>query len=207
MFTFNWDFFGRAFPDGSPPVGTPGELWHLWKTWKTDMKAKLQIERSTSTLERSLNSRVPDRVHIHWKVDLETAIDMTSTETFWFKGVRPDVGTTSELLPGGTGGSKQARGTTFREASNRAHFYCWVNKAGSLKSGSNWKPFRNYRVNGRWLEDLWGDGKLDDDVYMHFSMEVRRGHLGRKREMEAVRADRREARINQRILCSALVAW
>ena len=27
LLTYNWDFFGKAFPDGSPAAASPGALW------------------------------------------------------------------------------------------------------------------------------------------------------------------------------------
>ena len=92
--------------------------------------------RSTSTLVRSLHSPNPDRVHLHWKVDLANAVDTRTTEVFAFHGVRPDARSTWEAR-----GSAAARGATTELASNRAHFYCWAPKVGSLKRDSTWKPW------------------------------------------------------------------
>ena len=29
LFSYNWDFFNKAFPDGTPPPGSHAELWSL----------------------------------------------------------------------------------------------------------------------------------------------------------------------------------
>ena len=55
----------------------------------------------------------------------------------------------------------------------------------------------HYRVQGRWLDDLWTDDKLE---HADYAEQARRGHLnycGRKRDLEAVLADEREAKVNQ----------
>lgn len=72
-------------------------------------------------------------------------------------------------------------------------------KLGSLYRGTNWKPFLNYRVNGKWLEDLWADEKLSNDTYMDLSLQVRKGHASRKRDFEAVLAGEQGARTDQRV--------
>ena len=157
------------------------------------------VQRSTSTLEESLNScgdGTSYRVHIHWKVNLAEAIDRETTASFSFHGVKPDARRTFVTTAQG----KAARGITWEEASNRGHFYCWAPKRGSLYKGTNWKPFADYRVLGKWVEDLWADGKLANDAYMKLSLQVRKGHASRKRDLEVVLADEHDAFVSQRIL-------
>ena len=52
LLTYNWDFFGKAFPDGSPPAASPGALWTSWRVWTAGKKQELGVERITSTVER-----------------------------------------------------------------------------------------------------------------------------------------------------------
>jgi hypothetical protein len=153
LLSYNWDFLNKAFPDGSASCGTPAKLWQTWTAWEQNKKQELEVEQSTSTLESSLHSDLAGRVHFHWKVNLKTALDEPSTLLFAFHGVRPDARPTFV-----TAATKQARGANFAEASNRGHFYTWVDKVGSLYKESNWEPWRNYRVLGKWLDDLWTDG-------------------------------------------------
>ena len=208
LLTYNHDFFNKAFPDGTPAVQTTGELWRLWKKWKNEKIQELGVSRSTSTLERSLHSPLEGRVHFHWKADLHEVVDNRTTAIFWFHGIEPDVRTTSDLLPGGSAApTRAARGVSFQEASNRGHFYCWAAKKGTLKRGTNYAPFKNFRVNGRWLEDMWCDNKLDDEAYMELSIQVRRGHANRKRDYETVRADARAARIKEQIADVDSALW
>lgn len=250
LLTYNWDFLGLPFPDGTPAATTPGQLWRLWKAWKEQKKAAQKVQQSTSTLEawgggctkvdtsagtpplpllpprppclgrcpplpagadqqttqtegahlrankhtplqESLLSALEGRLHFHWKVNCEEPLDEPTTACFAFHGVLPDARATFV-----TAATKQARGANQAEASNRGHFYTWAPKRGTLKVGTNWKPWEKYRVLGKWLDDLWTDGKLDHSAYLALSLRVRVGVSGRKRDLEVLLAEEREARVN-----------
>ena len=193
LLTYNWDFLGTGFPDGTVHATSYGRLWHLWKEWKAEKKEELQVLQSSSTLELSLDSELEGRAHFHWKVNLKDAVDLTSTQTFAFHGVRPDGKPT--LVSVGFG--KAARGHNFTEASNRAHFYTWAPKVGTLYKGTNWRPWKDYRVKGAWLDDLWTDGKLDDATYGSLALQVKVGYESRKRNLQLVVADQRERRVDE----------
>lgn len=132
LFTYNWDFLQKALPDGTAPSTSPGELWRLWKEWKAQRKTEMQVAHSTSTLERSMSSQETERVHLHWKVDLKYAIDKATSASCAFHGVLPNVQTTVSHGQGIVGEVKKARGKNVVEASNRAHFYVWAPKRGTL---------------------------------------------------------------------------
>ena len=72
-------------------------------------------------------------------------------------------------------------------------------KRGSLYTESNYVPFTHYRVMGKWLEDLWTDGKLTHGSYESLSLRVRVGHAARMRDVEVVRNTEKEARVDVRI--------
>ncbi|CAK0879784.1 unnamed protein product [Prorocentrum cordatum] len=180
LLTYNHGFFGKRFPDGSPAATTPAALWRAWREWKADKKQELHVEKSSSTLERSLHSKLDGRVHFHWKVNLKDALDNRTRAVFGFRGVLPDVQATSE-------------------ASDRGHFYAWAPKAGTLYSGTNYQPFQEYRVQGKWLDDLWHDGKLPHQEYTALALRVRLGYSARKREVEQVMEDERESRVDKRV--------
>ena len=198
--TYNWDFLKTPLPDGTPPLRTTEKLWRLWRDWKAQKKAELQVLQSTSTLERSLRSENPNRFHIHWKTNLEQPLDVKTWEVFAFHGVKPDVRPTF-VAPAAdqSSRSKKARGANFLEASNRAHFYTWVAKRGTVYVGTNYKPFEDYRVLGKWLDDLWTDGKLEHNIYRELAVRVRTGYSSRKRDLEQVLAEEREKRVDARI--------
>ena len=193
LFTYNWRFFSRALPDGTPSPSSEDELWKLWKAWKKEKKKELGVVQSSSTLERSLKSKRKGRVHLHWKANLKKAVDQVTTEGFEFCGIKPDVRVTVVAKPEG---QKKARGASFTEASNRGHFYTWAPKMGTVYSDANWKAWQNYRVLGKWLDDLWTDGKLDHATYHELALKVRVGFAGRKRDLEQVLAAEKDARVD-----------
>jgi hypothetical protein len=43
LFTFNWDFFGRRFPDGTAAAANADALWELWRVWKRGKKAERKV--------------------------------------------------------------------------------------------------------------------------------------------------------------------
>ena len=194
LLTYNWDFFGTALPDGAPTPATNKDLWDLWREWRAQKKKELQVKHSSSTLEQSLRSKLDGRVHLHWKIDLAAALDQTTTDNLAFHGVHPQVETTN------LGFQKKARGANQQMASNRGHFYAYVDKIGSVYRGSNWKPFDDYRVYGPWIEDLWTQRKLDHETYRKLSLEIRLGHTNRKRDIEQVCQDERERDIDAKIV-------
>ena len=200
LLTYNRLFADRAFPDGTPPAASNDDLWSLWCDWKKRKKKELGVEESTSTLEESLDSEDAGRVHFHWKLNLKKAIDNATPVVFAFHGVVPDVRPTVALTsqtPAGT--LKAPRGASLAEASNRAHFYAWAPKKGTLFRGTNRPPWKKYRVQGKWLDDLWTDEKLDNDHYEALALRVRAGFADRKRNVEAVRAAEKEAWIDDRV--------
>ena len=40
LFSFNWDFLGRPFPDGTPAAASTDALWELWRVWKREKKTE-----------------------------------------------------------------------------------------------------------------------------------------------------------------------
>ena len=193
MLTYNWDFFGKAFPDGTPALKTTQKLWRAWRKWVKKKKKNLGVAKSTSTMEQSLHADVEGRVHLHWKVDLHSAVDLKSKKPFAFNGILPDVRRQWHEQ------GMAARGVTSQLASNRVHFYCFAPKVGTLYTSTNWWPWKDYRVLGKWLDDLWTDGKLAHDDYHELSMKVRKGHAARKRDLEAVLADERAREVDEQI--------
>ena len=127
------------------------------------------------------------------------ALDQTTTAGLEFHGVKPNAQATVVPLAFGPGGTKRPRGANFQEASNRVHFYTWVNKRGTLYRGTNWAPWKKYRVLGKWLDDLWSDHKLDHKEYGDLPLQVRVGYSGRKRDLEQVLAHEREAVVDRKL--------
>ena len=195
LFTYNWDFLASNLPDGTPPARDAAHLWDMWQSWEAEAQVRLCVHRRTSKLEESLLSDCDGRVHIHWKVDLEHSVDLPDVEPFAFHGIWPDVRSTWEPAAS----TSKARGRNWELASNRAHFYCWCPKKGSLHEDTNWAPFTDYRVHGQWIEDWWADDKFTHDVYHQLSLRIRKGHAARKRDLQAVQADEREDWVDTQI--------
>ena len=121
-----------------------------------------------------------------------------------FHGVLPDVRPTFAAGAAAAQPGRKARGANFAEASNRAHFYAWAPKVGTLYTGTNWHPFKDYRVLGKWIDDLWTDDKLAHEDYRALALRVRLGYAARVRNLEQVLADEREQRVDDRIAQVAL---
>ena len=196
LLCYNWLFLEKPFPDGTPPAKSVEDLWQLWQEWKRAKKTELGVFQSTSALEESLESPDENRVHFHWKINLEKPLDQENTECLWFHGVKPDARPT---LVAAVQEGKKARGANFWQASNIAHFYAWVWKHGKLRRAANYRPFDDYRVMGKWLDDLWTDGKLGHDVYEEMATRVRVGFSTRKRDLELVKAAEEEAKVDKEI--------
>jgi hypothetical protein len=196
LLTYNWDYFNKPFPDGTPPPSTPAELWGMWVSWKHARARLLGVRQSTSTLEASLHSDIEGRVHLHWKVNLGGALDQTNTDGLDFLGVQPDARATTVPTDSFR---KNARGANFLEASNRAHFYVWAPKEGTLRGDTDYIPFQAYRVLGKWLDDLWTDRKLSNKTYEALSLQVRVGHAGRMRDLQLVAAREKEGKVDQQL--------
>ena len=194
LLTYNWDFLGEACPDGTPKASNVDDLWHRWCAWKEAVTQTLGVKQSTSTIEASLRSENVNRVHIHWKINLNQAVDQSTTKGFNFRGVRPDVRGTMVPVERGR---RKPRGVNFLEASNRAHFYTWAPKEGSLRVDTNYAPFSEYRVLGKWLEDLYTAGKLTHKVYEDLSLRVRVGHSSRMRDSQVVVAREKERAVDE----------
>ena len=196
LLTYNWRFYEKRLPDGTPTPQTEDDLWRLWKRWKAGSKKALGVTQSSSTMEQSLKSLHKGRVHFHWKLNLKQAVDQTTTDSFAFHGIRPDVRAT--VVPAGLG-QRKPRGASFLEASNRVHFYVVAAKIGTLRTDHNYKPWTNYRVAGKWLDDLWTDRKLDHSTYLDLALQVRLGFASRKRDLDMVLAREADSRIDQTI--------
>ena len=194
LLTYNWRFYEKPLPDGTPTPETEDDLWRLWKQWKAAAKKALGVTQSSSTMEQSLKSLHKGRVHFHWKLNLKRAIDQTTTDSFTFHGIRPDVRAT--VVPMGAG-QRKPRGASFQEASNRGHFYVVAPKIGTLRTDRNYKPWTHYRVAGKWLDDLWTDRKLDHGTYLDLALQVRVGFANRKRDLDMVLAREADSRVDE----------
>ena len=182
------------FPSGAPKPADPQALWDMVHIWKKQMKRSLGVLRSTIKLERSEHSGDDFRVHLHWKIDLAEALDRRTAEVFDFNGVTPNVRPTWAPTA-----QHKARGANAEVASNCGHFYCWAWKKGSVFRESNWKPWQQYAVLGKWVDDLWSREKITNGTYGNYSLRLRKGYAGRKRDLDAVMAEERARRAAEQV--------
>ena len=70
---------------------------------------------------------------------------------------------------------------------------------GTLYVDTSYRPWVDYVVLGKWAEEWWAQGKLDHAVYFKYSLKCRKGHESRKRDLEAVLRDEREASVDAEI--------
>ena len=64
---------------------------------------------------------------------------------------------------------------------------------------SNWKPWSDYMVLGKWVDDLWSREKITNDIYGSYILRLRRGYAMRKRDLDAVMAEERARRAMERV--------
>ena len=43
LFTYNWDFFHKPLPDGTPAVADSASLWKLWQSWEQVVTCKQPV--------------------------------------------------------------------------------------------------------------------------------------------------------------------
>lgn len=78
------------------------------------------VKTFTATLEKSCNSEMAGRLHLHLFVEFGRPVDWTSLRPMSWGGVTPNCQPT------------RARGPRWRDAVDQGHFYCWADKAGEL---------------------------------------------------------------------------
>jgi len=141
----------------------------------------------TATLERSLKSKDANRVHLHAFVEFKKAPDWTTLETARFQGGLPNASPT------------KARGDNIRVVKDQGHFYAWAWKEGTLcVDTSGYEPWKDYKVKGAWIDNLWSEHKLSHDVYLDYAAKVRVGFVARCKAVEAVKARERSEGLQRR---------
>lgn len=72
-------------------------------------------------------------------------------------------------------------------------------QVGTCRVATNYMPWADYKLFGKWPEDLWWQGKLAHDTYFQYSVKCRKGHDMRMRDFHAVCRDEGEARTDAEI--------
>ena len=78
---------------------------------------------------------------------------------------------------------------------NRAHFYVYATKVGTLWSFTNYMPFVAYEVNPHWLMGWWSLGKLSNEMYRTYLLKCKRSFKTLLQNYDAVVEAERAAQL------------
>ena len=170
------------------------ELWGLFQSWIEAFVGTHKIWRYTATMEESLAS--PGRVHFHaffeWRLK-DTPDWCNGLDFMKFEGSTPNMQPNYLAVADGVDGvadKKSApRGQHLRQSLDAGHFYCWMEKRGSLKATTNYPPFEpgGYCPTGRRLDQWLQQKKLDEPTFLKYTAEITRGFESRLRDVTAKR--------------------
>ena len=93
---------------------------HMWADFLAWIGTLEFLRRWSATMEQSLKSEEPGRVHLHVFMEFGQAVDWTSLRCVVFMGVRPDVAPCT------------ARGPRLRQALDHGHFYVYATESGDF---------------------------------------------------------------------------
>ena len=174
---FTWN--NRSFASCDFP-----SLWSAFLLWLQGLNFVIEW---TATMERSLKSKDANRVHLHAFVEFKKAPDWTTLEEVRFHGGLPNASPT------------RARGDNIRVVKDQGHFYAWAWKEGTLfVQTSSYEPWKDYKVKGAWIDELWSEHKLSHEMYLEYAAQVRVGYVTRCKAVEAVQARERSKALQQR---------
>lgn len=80
----------------------------------------------------------------------------------------------------------KARGPNVQVSRNRAHFYVYCTKKGTLWSFTNYWPFVDYEVQPHWLIGWWATGKLDNEQCKLYLLKSKKSYRTLVQNIEAV---------------------
>ena len=119
-----------------------------------------------------------DHVHIH--------VYFNSSEVFHHKGRDAlAIFAFEEIHPHVV--PNRASGGSYAGAVRYGHFYVVVDKIGSLFTWTDYTTFKDYAVEGWWLDNLLKQRKLTHDVYLGYAAQVGIGFQRRLTDVTAVR--------------------
>ena len=114
-----------------------------------------------------------------WWTDGE-GLRRRNTDDLVFDTVRPRVDVCT---------CQASRGKALRFAAAQGLWYVAVKKAGTLSSETNFRAWRDYVPRAEWYKSAWDAHKLTDEMYESYSVQLRSGHSGRKRDLTELEAD------------------
>ena len=170
-------------------------LWGRFLLFVKTLATARKVQYWTAKMEQSLRASQP-RVHLHLYLSMPVGKKLdVLVPTLAFEGNRPHVE------------ANRARGKAFVPAMRQGHFYNWVWKHGSLHRAANYTPYGEatcdtageYAVMGAWLDNLRAAQKIDDDLFLRYACEIRRGFAARLRDVQAAQRYEKEAAVRQAV--------
>ena len=122
---------------------------------------KHKLWRVSHTFERCPET---NNMHIHAFIEFKTRIDWPTTDNVVWMNVRPNVQANWNSIEEGL--NSRARGFV-RLSLDGGHYYTFVDKIGSIRSGGNYRPFKHYAPRPeKTIDRWWSQGKISDDVVL-----------------------------------------
>ena len=178
----------------------PCVLEALWARFLVFVKSLVQEKRVqywTAKMEQSLNAAQP-RVHLHLYLSMPKGKKLDVVlPTLAFENNRPHIETNT------------AHGKAYLPAMRQGHFYNWAWKHGSLHRAANYTPRAqgeatsdtqgDYTILGAWLDNLRSAQKIDDDLFLKYACQIRKGFAARLRDVQAAQRYEKEAAIRDAV--------
>ena len=146
----------------------------------------LQAVAVSMTMEESED----DHVHIHFYFHAQKEFHHRGAgalDVFVFEGIHPHVV------------ANQASGSAFKGAVRHGHFYVAADKIGTLFVWADWKPFKDYAVQGWWLDNLLKEEKMSREVYLKYAARIGVGFQRRLADVRAAELYLKEAAIKEAV--------
>ena len=167
------------------------DIWTTFERLFSRLAKSLGASAWSACIEESLHSvSSTTRYHLHgylwWRGG--DGFARRNTDELVFNGVRPRVDVCTRSNP-----------WRLEAAAQQGLFYVYIQKSGTVAAAGNYKPWRDYTPKPQWLDGWWLAQKLTHTQYMEYSVQLRCGHAGRKRDWEEVRRGEREQAIDRHI--------
>ena len=195
------------FKEAITKVAAHPTVLQMWEEWKTKYKELCvffpDVVEVSMCGEVSLHSRGDEtglRVHFHGAISSlkQGQIPKYDWADWEINDVCPDVQNTN------------GRGRYATQAVERMHMYVQVSKLGHLFTDTNFPMYFSFRVEPKWLMQLWQERKLDTETVKDCFLECRRNCCGQFKFLEfyenamTERKARRAQRVAQKALARTL---
>jgi len=150
-----------------------------------DFATSLALEVKSKGISVALEESLAEEEHVHCHVYTHLAKEFRSQaknalDVFMFEGIHPHVEPNT------------AKGPAYKGAVGLGHFYVVVDKVGSIFDWTDFPPFRSYRVEAWWLDNLLKEQKLTRSVYLKWAAKVCVGFQRRWNDVKAAERYERE---------------